>query len=98
MRKRLLTAVLIGGAGLAFSAMPVMAQEVYPGGESDESPLDESRVAPAAEVQGAVVVRGNALAVTGSDAVGLTILGVSLVGAGTVLVRRSRRRLAPAPA
>jgi len=46
------------------------------------------------EVKGVQVQQG--LAVTGSDVVQLTLIGVGLVGVGTVLVRRSRRTPTPA--
>lgn len=48
------------------------------------------------EVKGVQVQQG--LAVTGGDVVQLTIIGLGLVGAGAVLVRRSRNRTISAQA
>jgi len=48
------------------------------------------------EVKGVQVQQG--LAVTGGDVVQLTIIGLGLVGAGAVMVRRSRSRTVSAQA
>lgn len=77
----------------------------YPGNPPDGEILGTGDHRGDAEVQGVVTARpettsaavagnnvaGNNLAVTGSDAVQLALIGVALVGGGVVLVKRSRR-------
>jgi len=50
------------------------------------------------EVKPAVQTRGETLPVTGGDIMGLTIIGLAAIGAGTFLVRRSRLQPAPVEA
>lgn len=88
---------------LLLPAAAASAQEGYPGGETEV--LSENLQAPTGGVggnsggAGAPLgrvesnggVRGSGLAVTGSDMVQLTGIGIVLLAGGTVLVRRSRR-------
>lgn len=78
-------------------------------GDKSTEVLGESLVRPAptevrtapTEVGGVGTTRqapvsSNTLPVTGGDLAGLAILGVTLVGGGTVLVRRTRQQPVPA--
>lgn len=72
----------------------------YPGGDGEVQSDKQDR--GDAEVRGVVAARPDdvlaqrgapaSLPVTGSDMVQLGLLGIALVGGGTVLVRRSRRQ------
>lgn len=101
IRSLLLTATLAAPA-LVASAATVSAQEyggtggttTDRGGESTEV-LGETQERPS--VGGTDLVRSapqssNTLPVTGGDLVGLAVIGVSLVGGGVVLVRRTRQQ------
>lgn len=88
--------------GSVFLLADVAGAQAYPGGTTEErtnrDPGDKGDVAGTkAEVRGATIVRGQNLAVTGGDILALTAIGATMVGAGVVLVRRSRRT-APAQA
>ena len=86
-------------ASVGVLAVPTIAvAQAYPGGTVQERETDdgdkgdvlgvtESR----AQVEGVQAVRGETLPLTGTDVVGLTILGGGLVAGGVVLVRRTRR-------
>ena len=89
----------LAGATLlvAVPATVAAAAEDYPGGTTPSSVLSESQDRPD-EVLGTSTARVDPLAatqqtlpVTGGDLVGLAVVGVSLIGVGTVVVRRSRR-------
>ena len=97
----------MAGATLIFGipATVAGAAEDYPGGTTPSSVLSESqdrpdevlntsvdRVSPAVQPQ----QQQQTLPVTGGDLAGLAVVGVSLVGVGTVAVRRSRRATATA--
>jgi LPXTG-motif cell wall-anchored protein len=86
--------MLVAGALLTgFTAAPVLAQTSYVGGNTEVKGGTQERPAPT-DVEGANESRG--LPITGGDVAGLTAIGLASVGAGTVLVRRSRRRPATA--
>ena len=80
---------------LGASASAAVAQD-YPGGTTPPGEvLSETDDRPD-EVLGTTTARPEAAAaqtlpVTGGDLAGLAVVGVSLVGLGTVVVRRSRR-------
>lgn len=80
------------------ATLAAAAEDPYPGGTTPSSVLSESDDRPD-EVLGSTTARVDPVAatqqtlpVTGGDLVGLAVVGVSLVGVGTVVVRRSRRR------
>jgi hypothetical protein len=100
LRRLGLTAVF--SLGLLLPAAAASAQSAnYPGGNEGDV-LSENVERPAPVESGAVEAvtasRSSGLAVTGTDVAQLGGLGVVLIGGGTVLVRRSRRRTAPATA
>lgn len=72
------------------------AAQAYPGGTTPQrTPSDPGDVGDSGEVRGAQVkgvtlVRGENLAVTGGDLLGLSAIGIVLVAGGVVLVRRTR--------
>lgn len=72
----------------AFTAAPAMAQtdSSYVGGDTTVRGNDLTRT-PQVDAD----TEGGSLPVTGGDIAGLVAIGVASVGAGTVLVRRSRR-------
>lgn len=80
-------------ASLAVFAPATAGAQDYPGGTTDERVLSDQQDRPAADPgTGAVAAAQQTLPVTGGDLLGLTVLGVGLVGGGAVVVRRSRRR------
>ena len=94
IRNVLVAAAVVVGV----SAAPVAAQTSYVGGEDAEvegnnfgrggDQNDRGAVAGAADSRG--------LPITGGDVAGLSVVGFAAIGAGTVLVRRTRRRPATA--
>ena len=59
------------------------------------APASVVATTPAAtQVAGVTLSRGSGLPVTGGDIAGLSIMGLAAIGAGTLLVRRSRPRRA----
>jgi FtsP/CotA-like multicopper oxidase with cupredoxin domain len=99
VRRVLVGAALAAGA-LGSQALPAAAQTGPYERETAEVRGTQFETRPTEgrplEVQGVQATRGG-LAVTGGDVVQLTFIGLGLVGAGAVLVRRSRRAT-PAPA
>ncbi len=97
----LATPLLVGSAASAQEYGGTGGTTEDRGGKSSEV-LGETLVRPAPTEVGGVgttrsaPVSSNTLPVTGGDLVGLAVLGVSLVGGGTVLVRRTRRLPVPA--
>lgn len=92
MTTRRLKTFLTGIAVATALAVPAAAsaddyvnndQPVVAGEEVSRGPA----AAPAADA-------GGSLPITGGDVAGLTVIGLAAVGAGTVLVRRSRRATA----
>jgi LPXTG-motif cell wall-anchored protein len=88
--------LMAGAIAVAVVGMPAVAlADDYVGGNDGGRVLGEqlSRSAPAAPVAAApaTTTRGAGLPVTGGDVAGLTAAGLAAIGAGTVLVRRSRR-------
>ena len=84
------TTILVGVPSTAAFA------QAYPGGTTEERVLSEQQdrsdeVLGTTETRGQVLAAEQTLPVTGGDIAGLAILGVSLVGVGTVVVRRTRR-------
>ena len=83
-----------GAAGTAHAEKATVVNPDYVGaatvvqGETVSQPavLGETVTAPQEQA------RGGELPVTGGDVAGLTAAGLAMVGAGAVLVRRSRRR------
>ena len=87
VRRVLVGAALAAGA-LAPQALPAAAQTSPYERETAEVKGTQFETRPT-EVEGVQVSQGG-LAVTGSDVVQLTFIGLGLVGVGAVLVRRSR--------
>jgi LPXTG-motif cell wall-anchored protein len=88
LRKLLVSGVIVAGV-VGLSTASAMAED-YVGNNNNGSGVlgnDLSRSTGAAPA-----TRGSGLPVTGGDIAGLTIVGLGAVGAGTVLVRRSRRQ------
>ena len=77
-----------GGTGATTTDTGDRGDEVL-GATFERPAVEAGNVSPASVARTAPVSGG--LAVTGSDVAGLAILGVSLVGGGAVLVRRTRR-------
>jgi LPXTG-motif cell wall-anchored protein len=101
MRLRHALATMAGATLLVgLPATAAVAQD-YPGGTTPSSVLSQSQDRPD-EVLGTTASRPAAapaqqtLPVTGGDLAGLAVVGVSLVGLGTVVVRKSRRTAAAA--
>lgn len=97
MRLRQALATTAGSVGLLGMLATGAAAQDYPGGTTDERVEGEQLDRPD-EVLGTVADRGavagarqDTLPVTGGDLAGLVVVGVSLVGVGTVIVRRNRR-------
>lgn len=89
--------VAAGGVAVALSLPTSAMAQLYPGGQPPE--VQGEQLARPTEVPtqvlGESVSRGGAgLAVTGADIAGMVVLGFGAIGAGTVLVRRSRVRTA----
>ncbi|MDQ3574458.1 MAG: LPXTG cell wall anchor domain-containing protein [Actinomycetota bacterium] len=75
-------------SGLAFPAAAWAQGYVGPPPEVSDQQLSRS-----ARSDRAPVSQDSTLPVTGGDLVGLTVIGLGAVGAGTFFVRRSRTRL-----
>lgn len=92
MTARRIKTFLTGIAVAAALAVPTAASaQDYVNNETPEvKGITDTRtdVAPATES------RGDSLPITGGDVAGLTAIGIAAVGAGAVLVRRSRRATA----
>lgn len=101
---RLRRLVLATGIAVGSVITPAVASaqtDPYVSRPPEVSGIDEGRPTEVAGVEveraaPAVAGQGETLPVTGGDVVGLTVIGVAAIGAGTVLVRRARR--APSPA
>jgi LPXTG-motif cell wall-anchored protein len=88
--------LMAGAVAVAVVGMPAVAMaDDYVGGNDGSQVLGTqlARSTPAAPVAAAPATtsRGAGLPVTGGDLAGLTAAGLASIGAGTVLVRRSRR-------
>ena len=98
--------VLMAGAiAVAVVGLPATAMaDDYVGGNDGGQVLgtqlsrSTSEPAPVVAAAPATTSRGAGLPVTGGDIAGLTAVGLASIGAGTVLVRRSRRGSKPANA
>lgn len=91
--------LVIGAALLAPVALPTAAfaqTGPYDRGTAEVLGENFQQDPPRPQVLAESEVAGAGLAVTGGDVIGLTILGVGAIGAGTVLVRRARREPLPA--
>lgn len=89
--------VLVGAAIAAGTLAPQAAFAQTAPYERETAEVDAANFETRpTEVKGVQVQQG--LAVTGADVVQLTIIGFGLVGAGAVLVRRSRNRTVSAEA
>lgn len=102
-RRRLTRAVLVGAIGAVTVLVPITAAAApYPSGgnpptevlpETEQrNPQQPTTVQPSAAVAGAAAQRST-LPFTGGDLAGIAALGLAAAGTGTVLVRRSRRRV-----
>lgn len=88
IRNVLVAAAVVVGV----SAAPVAAQTSYVGGEDAEVEGNNFGRGGDQGDRGAVAGDSRGLPITGGDVAGLTVVGFAAVGAGTVLVRRTRRR------
>jgi LPXTG-motif cell wall-anchored protein len=89
LRTLVASGVLVFGiAGPASAAMAQTANDPYT--TAPPPTVEGVQLERKPEVLPSVVVRAETLPVTGTDLVGLTAIGLLAIGAGTVLVRRSR--------
>ena len=86
--------VAAGGVAVALSLpTAAMAQTApYPGGQAPQVMGEQLSRVPTQVLGESVSRGGSGLAVTGADIAGMVVLGFGAIGAGTVLVRRSRVR------
>jgi LPXTG-motif cell wall-anchored protein len=89
-------AIAAGAAALAMAMAPIHAASAIteydePATQVEGETVVRSVTQPQTRVVGAEVTRPQELPVTGGDLLGLTALGAGALGAGFVLVRRSRR-------
>lgn len=86
--------VAAGGAVLALSLPTAAVAQDYPGGVAPQVKSETLAREVPTKVLGESLSRdSDSLPVTGGDVAGLIALGLGAVGAGTVLVRRSRTRI-----
>jgi LPXTG-motif cell wall-anchored protein len=89
--------LMAGAIAVAVVGMPAVAMaDDYVGGNDGGQVLGtqlsrSTSAAPTPVAAPATTSRGAGLPVTGGDVAGLTAVGLASIGAGTVLVRRSRR-------
>ena len=83
-------AIVAAALGMTTAAMAEDYVNNKPGGAVLGEQL--SRSTGSGAVAGTSASRGAGLPVTGGDIAGLTAVGLAAVGAGTVMVRRSRSR------
>lgn len=93
--RKLLVAGVLAAAAFGVTT-PAFAQTDYvtPPEEGEVLGTELSRTPPAVEATvspASTSTAGGSLPVTGGDVAGLTAIGVAAIGAGAVLVRRSRR-------
>jgi uncharacterized surface anchored protein len=102
-------AVVVLPVGAAYAGDDTYTNTTTPGGDNeDNNPGNHGTPGSGTEVEGRVeqpapaptdtpaVSDTGTLPVTGGDIVGLLVIGAGATAAGTVLVRQSRRRAAPA--
>ncbi len=83
---------IAGAALISWVALPAAAwAQGYTGSPPEVGDQQLNRSVSARDTRGPV--GSSTLPVTGGDLVGLTVIGLGAVGAGTFFVRRSRTRL-----